>query len=262
MWWRVVRTVLLGGAARHDTQLIELLDSLRRQANWAFAAPARQRRSDAFHRRLREHVRNADPASIAGAAPDEADRSDLAEQVPHWLFAFDAAGMVSYRALALLAAHPGEADLVDQEAARSTDLMPRLRGAGLESVRLWPTTPVLLRDSLRDTNWRGVELPAGTGFIAFTPYFHRDENFTPHAHEFAPQLWTEGSGDRWPGLVPFSAGPGRCPGENVVLLAATAVLSVLLRRCGFNVRGVEPDPQRPLPMTLDNFGLQFDVRAR
>src|SRR5699024_7866481 len=106
MWWRVVRTVVLGGAARHDTQLIELLDSLRKQANWAFAAPGRQRRSDAFHRRLREHLRGADPASIAGAAPDEAGRSDLAEQVPHWLFAFDAAGMVSYRALALLAAHP------------------------------------------------------------------------------------------------------------------------------------------------------------
>lgn len=259
MWWRVVRTVVLGGAARHDTQLNQLLDGLREQGNWAFAARGQKQRFAAFQRRLREHVRHADPTSITGA---DDDSDDLAEQVPHWLFAFDAAGMVTYRALALLAAHPGEAQLVDQELARSTDLMPRLRGAVLESVRLWPTTPVLLRDSLRDTNWRGLTLPAGTGFIAFTPYLHRDDTIAPHAHAFTPQLWTEGSGDQWPGLVPFSAGPGRCPGENVVLLVATAMLSVLLRRCRFDVREAPLHPQRPLPMTLDNFGLRFDVRTR
>jgi len=64
------------------------------------------------------------------------------EQVPQWLFAFDAAGMASFRALALLVAHPDGLDAARAEiaaAGAARTPLPALRAALLEAVRLWPT---------------------------------------------------------------------------------------------------------------------------
>ena len=60
---------------------------------------------------------------------------------------------------------------------------------------------------------------------------------------------------RW--LVPFSAGPARCPGRDLVLLVTSAVLARLLERDLHLVRGPRLDPDRPLPGTLDHTGLRF-----
>ena len=75
-------------------------------------------------------------------------------QVPHWLFAFDAAGMATVRALALLAAHPGSKSRSETTNPDTPQKRPYLQAAVLESVRLWPTTPALLRETVEDTTWR------------------------------------------------------------------------------------------------------------
>lgn len=55
---------------------------------------------------------------------------------------------------------------------------PYLRAAVLESLRLWPTTPMILRDSTRDTEWDTRQgrftVPGGTGFAILASGFHRD----------------------------------------------------------------------------------------
>lgn len=270
-WWRAVRRVALGESARDDEQVTDDLLALRRRANWSGLAPVDRRRRERFLGRVRHYVEAAEPGSLAAlvastpAAPGVAPH----EQVPQWLFAFDAAAWASSRALELLAAHPDVARRVREEApAPSTDpaapvaRRPVLRSVVLESLRLWPTTPALLRQTTTTTSWRTGDLPERTGVLVFAPFFHRDESRLPQAHRLAPELWLDADGQEdprgavdWP-LVPFSAGPGMCPGRGVVLLTTSTLLAALAQQ---EWRPAVPRlrADRPLPGTLDPFALRL-----
>ena len=268
-WWRVVRRVVLGDAARDDHETTDLLRRLRQEANWSYLLPRRSSVFEQFRGRLRDHLERAEPGSLAAlmaGTPQDADTDPL-EQVPQWLFAFDPAGMVMIRALALLATHPGPAAEVREEIDGADLSAPqefrRLRAAVLESVRLWPTTPAVLRDSTTETTWPSGTLPAGTGFLIYAPFFHRDDRTLEYADRFAPEVWLDerGHGD-WP-LIPFSEGPGVCPGQDLVLLTTSTFLACLLRSHEFRLLG--PDrlgPDRPLPATLSPFATRFAVSPR
>ncbi|WP_243794293.1 cytochrome P450 [Saccharopolyspora gloriosae] len=265
-WWRAVRRVVLGDSARDDRRLIELLNELRADANWAFAHPRRESRRREFSDRLHAHLARADSGSLASTISNRESTAEVDpdEQVPHWLFAFDAAAMIAFRALALLASHPEQMRAVRaelDEARSDAPLLPYLRSCLLESVRLWPTTPALLRDAVTEAECGGQVLPAGTGVFIFTPLFHRDETTMDNAHRFTPESWSDGTMDDHPAIVPFSAGPGRCPGENVVLLTASTLLAALIRGHEFHLRDDHGLGSEPLPCTLNNFGLVFDVAA-
>lgn len=264
-WTPMVRRIVLGDAAREDHELTALLTALRGQANWSYLSPARPDRLERLRLRLGAYVDAAAPGSLAAlvAAAPAPDRVDRVDQIPQWLFAFDPAGQAAFRALALLATHP---DLlarvaVDADDASADDLA---RGAVLESVRLWPTTAVVLRDTTTETHWEGGgTLPAGTALGIVSSFFHRDGATVPAADRFDPERWAEGRADDGHTLLPFSAGPVVCPGREVVLHVAGTVLRTLLRRV--TVAPVPPsplDPDRPLPRGLDPFALRFAVDAR
>jgi cytochrome P450 len=268
-WWRVVRRVVLGDGARDDHETTDLLSRLRAEANWSYLLPRRASVYDRFKERLRTHLERAEPGSLAALIADtpRAAHTDPVDQVPQWLFAFDPAGMVAIRALALLATHPEPAREVREE-IDGVDLstpqeLRRTRAAMLESVRLWPTTPAVLRDSTTETTWPTGTLPAGTGFLIYAPYFHRDDRTLDYADRFAPEVWLDerGHGD-WP-LIPFSEGPGVCPGQNLVLLTTSTFLACLLRSHEFRLLGPDRlDPARPLPATLSPFDVRFAVSDR
>ena len=226
-WWRAARRIVLGSFAREDVELTDMLKTLRGKANWAYLHPRRAALRERFEERLRGHLQRGEPGSLASlGSPDE-----LRGQAPHWLFAFDAAGIVTMRALAI----GGEGE------------------AGIwESARLWPTTPVILRESTEPTRWHGTWLPAGTTFVVFVPYFHRDPDRLPYADSYAPENWPAPND---PGLVPFSGGPGICPGRDLVLVAGSTMLDAL--RAHLDV----PTLRAPLPATLNHFGLSFVTRS-
>lgn len=101
-WWRMVRRVVLGESARLDNSVTDDLWTLRKQGNWSYLQPNRRRTRDRFIGRLYDYCADADPLSLAGAvsATRAEPTVDPIGQIPHWLFAFDAAGMVTLRALA------------------------------------------------------------------------------------------------------------------------------------------------------------------
>lgn len=267
-WWRVVRRVTLGDAARDDHALTDMLTELRQRANWAYALPKRKRLRERFLLQLRGHLDRAEPGSLASlvatapAAPDTVRH----QQVPQWLFAFDPAGMAAIRALALVSAHPGFAAVVREELGGS-DLsqpreLPRLRAAVLESLRLWPTTPAILRETSEPTSWEEGTLAAGSAVTIFAPFFHRDER-KPWADRFAPELWLDESlRADWP-LVPFSDGPGICPGRNVVQLTTSMMLAAILERHDVALEPADRlDQREPLPGTLNPYSLRFRLIER
>ncbi|MEV0587230.1 hypothetical protein [Nonomuraea sp. NPDC050310] len=216
--WRIARRVVLGDGARDDEALTWMLNRLRGDANWSYLRGHRTDVRSRFERRLRTHLERAEPGSLAArAAATPADPELHAEgQVPHWLFAMDAVGIAAYRALALLAAHPGAP----------------IRESVLESVRLWPTTPIILRTA-----------PDGATVAVHVPYVNREAG----GDRFAPGA---------PTGVPFSAGHAACPGRDLATELATAELTELLRERQF------AGPRLPavLPGSLDHFALTFAVR--
>ncbi|GAA2735713.1 cytochrome P450 [Actinocorallia aurantiaca] len=261
-WWRVIRRVVLGDGARDDHRVSDLLTKLRMSANWSFARPRRRVLRARFQRRLDGYLSEAEPGSLAElvAKAPKTERTDPAQQVPQWLFAYEPAGMAAFRALALLAAHPEHMRRARREAESGSLELPFLRACVQESLRLWPTTPALLRESTEDTVWHGRTMPAGTGMLIFTPFLHRDDELLPFADSFAPDIWLDGTARESWSIVPFSAGPGECPGRSLVLLSASLFLAALLREHDFRQRaGVQPRPDRPLPRTLGPFRLRFGV---
>ncbi|MGK5532984.1 cytochrome P450, partial [Streptomyces sp. URMC 129] len=191
-WWRAVRRVVLGEAAADDHDLTDRLAGLRATGNWSLLHPRRRLARAEFLVRLQRYAFQAGADTLAGQLHmgDTDPETDPVGQVPHWLFAFDAAAIATLRTLALLAGHPdaaarARAELTGADLA-GPEPLPFLRACVLESVRLWPTTPLLLRESTEPTRWRGSAVPAGTAFVAFTPYFHRAEPAGPYGDSFTP----------------------------------------------------------------------------
>lgn len=260
VWWGIVLEVVLGGKARGDRNLLRVLDALRRDANWSYLRPQRPRLRGELEARIDSYLLAPEPGSLAAAAHDEGPAT-AAGQIPHWLFAFDAAGAVTLRALAVVAARPEVRERLLAEAASGAPepaLLPYARACVLESVRLWPTTFVVLRESTGPTVWGERTLPAGTDFVVVSAFFHRDPARLEHADAFAPDAWLDGrNNDDW-GLVPFSGGPVSCPGRNLVLL----ITSQLLARLAVHDLRVERGhylARNPLPATVDHLGLRFHV---
>jgi cytochrome P450 len=267
-WFRIVRLVVFGEGAREDPELSHVMARLRSHANWAWLWPKQPAMRRRLFDRLNAHLARADPASLAGviAATRVTSRTAPTQQVPQWLFAFDAAGLATFRALALLATHPRECDRARHEldianqAPRPHEL-PYLRACVLESVRLWPTSPLVLRETAEQTVWGRAIMEARTTVTIYAPFFHRDGRTVPFADRFTPDVWLEQGADQW-AFVPFSQGPGTCPGRDLVLLLASTMLAALID--GRDVQLMAPHPiraGRPLPGTLNPYSLRFRLPA-
>ena len=262
-FWAAIRRIVLGDHARDDHELTDLLGSLRRDANWAYLHRRRRAAREEFLRRIENYVDDAWPGSLAAVVAETpaAPGVDRADQIPHWLFAFDAVTIATFRALALLATHPTQevparSELEGLDLTRPQQL-PYLRSCVLESVRLWPTTPAVLRETTRDTEWGA----RGTTEFIYTPFFHRDRD-TSYADSFRPGIWLDGTASGNPALVPFSAGPAQCPGRGIVLLAASTMLAILLEQHEFRlVDKALLSAERRLPATVDNFSMRFRACA-
>ena len=261
-WFRVVRRVVLGDRARDDTNLTEILDDLRRRANWAFAVPANRKKLEEFQMRLATYLQDPEPGSLISRLPR--DRGlQLESQVAQWLFAFDAAGIASFRALALVGCHPETQEALRQE----SDLAPNdrrfARAIFLDTIRLWPTTPAVLRELTEEAEIGGTMIRKGTGVIIFAPFFHRDDERLAFAHRLNPAPWVDQEAAAPKGLVPFSAGPAMCPAHNLVPMLGSLTIGTFLQKAELSLLQPMLKPDH-LPASFNHFEiiLQLSCRSR
>lgn len=294
----MARRVVFGSFAAEDRRTTELLHALRSRANWAYAAPTDHASREEFLGRVRASIERAEPGSLAarlvagavaaksaagcphgGGGESGRDRGATApggsgpggegqgadvhpeDQVAHWLFAFDAAAVAAFRSLALLTSLSPGAHAAREEADGREGLdLPLLRATVRESVRLWPTTLMVIRESTRETAWRQEVFEAGTAFLIASSYFHRDSSRLPYADAFEPEVWLDGRAEAEPGIVPFSYGPAGCAARDLVPLTVSLFLRALLR--GRNLTRVDaggPLPASGLPASLNHFALRFTL---
>lgn len=264
-WYRMVRRIVLGDAARDDSELTDLLKMLRQRANYAFLRPKDRKARATFLGRVRDYVDQADPRSLAGRMAGACTDPDQQphHQLPQYLFAFDPAGMASFRTFAMLSVHPDIEDQVRREmgdvGAETAPRLDILRACFLDVLRLWPTTPVILRETTRTVAWGKGELKAGTHILIIAPFLHRDDQTLPQAHRFDPDLWRQGNQRPDLGLIPFSHGPVICPAVRFVPSIATYAIRSLLSRLHLELNESQRLTPDRLPGTLDNYTLSFSV---
>lgn len=263
-WYRLVRRVVFGDVQADNNELTDMLATLRSDGNWAFLKPKNRRLRADFLAGVERALKAAPPGSLASLmAGKQPEKAAPVDQVPQWLFAFDPAGMATFRTLAAVLAHEGVLSAVRSEIAEhreNREYLPQLRACVLESLRLWPTTPMVLRETTRRVPWAAGDMPAPCGVLIYAPFFHRDERTVPNPHAFTPQRWLDDDdGGEW-ALIPFSEGPAACPGRHLVLMLTSAFLSHLLEGDSLQRESSHRlTAGGRMPGTLDNYSLRFKV---
>jgi cytochrome P450 len=224
LFTHITLRVIFGNSARTDYELIDLLEKLMRQANRI----AGLKTSDDYYElygRIDRYLAKPDPYSLIAriAEAPQSDRTRIAQQIPHWIFAMrDTLGANAYRALALAV-------------SGHTDIPGVLR----EAMRLWPTTPLIARERVDD----------GTQVMILNVFNHRDPR-APDYNEVKPE---RGHSYRFNHL---SNGTQDCPGGPLVMLIGTAVIERVLSEYKLRYEGPPLDPP---PTMLDFFQLRFAV---
>lgn len=280
IWSRVILRIALGDSARDDQELVNTLNDIRQRGNWGFMAFTDESKLEEYRAQVSRYLERREEGSLVSRLPTSSshapnanseDELDLPSQVAQWLFAFDAAALATFRALALLASHPEHQDTARKEASNGDVDLPFLRSVFLESVRLWPTSPAILRELKQDHQIGGKLVEKGTGVVIFTPFFHRDDGNeklgSGVANRICPGQWKDkGEVVEEKGLFPFSFGPAMCPAHHLVPLVASLVMGGMLGRGREGGMGLELELLQPkmdvesLPGTLDNFEVVLRVK--
>ncbi len=261
--------VIFGDAARDDQRLTGLLERLMGEANRVVAL---SRGDDyyEFYGALEQHVRDPQPESLIARFVDapHTDETRVVQQIPHWIFAMrDTLGANVYRALAAIVSDPAigervceELTGIDRRDPGAIDGLRYLEGCLQEAMRLWPTTPLLARETTTDTTLAGEPVDEGTQVMLINVFNHRDPETVEDADRIVPERWIARERDlRFNHL---SNGRQDCPGGPLVLLLGKAVLAWVLEAYELELVTPALPAGGPLPMMLDFYEIAFRARPR
>ena len=261
--------VIFGDRSSGDQELTGLLESLMAEANRLVGLDGGDDYY-ALYGRLERKLQDPEEGSLLSRFADapQSDRTRVVHQVPHWMFAMrDTLASNTYRALTAIVADPEverrvleEVDGTDLSDPSAIDGLTYLKGGLSEAMRLWPTTPLLVRETIRETTLAGEKLDEGTQVMIVNTFNHRDGERVEDADRFCPERWS--SGERDYRFNHLSNGSQDCPGGPLVYLLGKAVLARILAAYHLTLREEPLDPGEPLPYTLDPFTTSFAAQPR
>ncbi|HEX8741798.1 MAG TPA: cytochrome P450 [Thermoleophilaceae bacterium] len=268
---RIALRVIFGDGARDDQELTGLLAKLMEQANRVVGTGEGD--SDDYHElhaRMEWHLREPEPGSLVArfAEAPHSDRTRVVHQIPHWVFATrDTLAANACRALAAIVADPEverrvreELDGQDLSDPAAIDGLRYLEGCLGEAMRLWPSTPLIARETTEDTTLAGERIEAGTQVMIVNAFNHRDPDSVADADRLRPERWE--SGERDYRFNHLSNGTQDCPGGALVYLLGKAALAQLLDRWDLTLEEPRLEPGEPLPHMLDFYSVLFEARRR
>jgi len=257
------------GKSADASRLSRTLTQLRREAN-RVAFLNKSRLLDGFVAEIRQHLAASGPHGLITRCSDvQLPSMTRAEyQLPHWMFAIKetlAANVV--QALALIVTHPedelhvrDEMKAVELSRPGGIDSLHYLEGCVQEAMRLWPTTPLLVREMVRRDTLGGAIVPAGTQVLVFNNFHHRDTTADADADSFRPGRWEDSAANyRFNHL---SNGRQVCAGKHLALFLAKATLATLLDGSEYHLIRPRLKPGRPLPSMFNYFNVRFSRTAR
>jgi cytochrome P450 len=259
--------VIFGDEARDEHRLTELLEKLMGESNRLVGLSPSEDYYELYgllERQLRDPGADSLVAEMANAPHD--DRTRIVQQIPHWMFAMrDTLAANAFRALIAIVADPAvlqrvQGELADVDLA-DPDAVVRLsylEGCFHEAMRLWPTTPLLARETTCPVTLAGEELKQGTQVMLLNVFNHRDPEHVADPDRLHPERWSEGGRDyRFNHL---SNGAQDCPGGPLVLLLGKAVIGRILERYSLTLESPELPVGEPLPHMVDFFAARLSGR--
>ena len=265
---QVMRQVIFGRAARDDADLTDRLKRLMVEANRPFHL-GKSKDFEPFYARIRHYLSRAEPGSLVALCrkTPATERTRVENQIPHWMFAmWETLGTNTVRALAAILTHPEVEARVRDELAASDLTSPAaiadlsyLDGCVQEALRLWPTTPMLVREALVSEMLGGTIIPTGRQVVIWNSANHRDRSAYPSADRFRPEAWANGRPS--PLFNHLSSGPQVCAGFDLLLFLGKAVLATILGQGRYVLLEPFLDPARPMPYSFNYFDVHLRRRA-
>ena len=163
---------------------------------------------------------------------------EIRSQVATFIAAgFETTARLLFWAAYLLALDPAEQDRVHDSLGPATSgedvsRVPALRSVLQETLRLYPTAPIITRLALADDEVAGERVRAGDR-VTISPWLvHRHRRLWDEPSAFKPERFAEKPNAYLTddAFLPFSKGPRVCIGAGFALAEASVVLAALLRR--------------------------------
>ena len=254
--------IVFGGEVDAEAVLSDL-DLLMRRANRIVQKPDPEALAR-FQSAIRERVGAKAAGGLAAASCPHMDAGDslpVVGQIPHWIFAMKGTLALNCAYATALIAANREAQQRVRDAVADADLsdpgtvdgLDYLEGCLREAMRLWPTTPLIVRAARRDTVLLGHPIAAGEQVIIHNGFNHRHPEAVDDPHAFRPERWTPGVEDyRFNAL---SNGPQACAGREIVYFVGKAVLARIFRAHEWTLTGPELRGGARVPHALDHTAL-------
>src|ERR1700749_2051413 len=192
---RITLQVVFGDRAASDSALLQRLRKMMREAN-RVAGLRKSKHFDEYYSEVGGYLKNPRPHSLASLCTEtpSTQETSVPTQMTHWTFAMsETLAANTARALALVLSHPNAEQRAREELARADISTPEgvnnlkyLGACVQEAMRLWPTTPMLLRRALEEDYIDGARVERGTQVLINNTFNHRDAETHPFADKFAP----------------------------------------------------------------------------
>ncbi|XP_034489668.1 cytochrome P450 4d10 [Drosophila innubila] len=136
----------------------------------------------------------------------------------------------------------------DKETPVTYELLNKLPYIDLcikETLRMFPSVPLLGRKVLEECEINGKIIPAGTNIGISPLYLGRREDLFADAHSFKPERFdvvTSAEKLNPYAYIPFSAGPRNCIGQKFAILEIKAIVANVLRHYEIDFVGNASEP--------------------
>lgn len=122
--------------------------------------------------------------------------------------------------------------------------LPLLNGIMQESLRLFPTVPVTMREAIRDSRIGDHFIPKGTEIVVSIWMINRSPEFWgPDATEFRPERWitdgkpnTNGGADSNYDFLTFLHGPRSCIGQEFARAELRCLLAAMVTTFSWDLK--------------------------
>ena len=262
---KITLQIIFGKEARDDVALTRWLHQMMRESN-RLVGLRKSKYFDAFYEKIRGYLGAPGAGSLVTLCrqvPSD-PATKIENQIPHWMFAMnETLSTNTARALAAIVAHPQAEAQVRAEMAQADltspagiDSLKYLEGCLQEAMRLWPTTPILARETVFQSVLGGETIPQGTQVLILNNFNHRDRQTHAFADTFSPEVWMKDGVDY--SFNHLSNGSQVCAGKDLLLFIGKAVLVTLLIGHRYTLEQPALDPASPMPYTFNYFDLKLN----